>query len=404
MSGTGEHPDDQGDAARVGRALAQLVADMRANPSTESGQWGRQFDAGLAWVDFPVGLGGLGVSRSLRAVVTQTLADLGLRDSATTNGVGVSLVAPVLVSHGTAEQRQRYLRPLFTGDEVWCQLFSEPGAGSDLAGLATRATRVDDHYVIDGQKVWTTLGHVAQLGLLCARTDPTVAKHAGLSMFVLDMDSSGVEVRPIRQITGDADFNEVFMTAVEVPVDQMIGPAGSGWSSITATLANERVVFGDTPLRQGEGAIAQLSNLWSQHRTERPELTDRVLRLWVRAEAVRLAELQAIAHEDNGVPSSLWSSVKLLRSELEQDIYSLCVTLLGPAGLTYSSYEMRQPTSMADLDHGDDVRRAFLFARSATIAGGTSEIQRTIVADRVLKLPREPQVDRDTPWTQLRHG
>jgi alkylation response protein AidB-like acyl-CoA dehydrogenase len=391
-------------AAIVDQVLRHFLADVTAHPGSEADIWGRQFDAGLAWVDFPPGLGGLGAARGLRGHVETTLAAAGIRDSGSVNGIGVTLAAPVLLIHGSPDQLSRYLRPLFTGEEIWCQLFSEPGAGSDLAGLATRAVRTEDAWVIDGQKVWTTLGHRAHRGLLCARTDPDAPKHAGLSMFIMDMGVPGVEVRPIREITGDADFNEVFFTGARIPLDAIIGEPGTGWSSITATLANERAGFAGTPLRRGEGPIGELTAIWSAHGAERPELRDRYLRLWVRAEAIRLAEASAIAAEDAGVPSAAWSSLKVLRSELDQQIYSLSVSLLGVAGLEYASYEMHQPQTLAEVSRVGDVQRSFLFARCSTIAGGTSEVQRTIVADRVLRLPREPQNDRGLPWRKLRRS
>jgi len=394
------------EAERVDSAIDSFLADLDGGNLSDRKIWEKQFDAGLAWVDFPIGLGGLGVSRAFRARVARRLAEAGIPDSGERNGIGVVLAAPVLVSHGSREQQERYLRPLFIGEELWCQLFSEPGAGSDLASLATRAVAVgEDEYAITGQKVWTTMGHTARWGLLCARTDPDVPKHAGLSMFVLDMHAPGVEVRPIRQLTGEAHFNEVFFEDAPVPVANRIGEEGQGWAAIIATLANERATFAAEPLPQGGGAIAQVIQLWNEHHTDNLELADEYAKLWVRAEVVRLAELAAMSIDESGVPGPAWSYLKVMRSELEQQIYSFGVTLMGADGLQYPSYEYRQAARMDD-GHGAgaDVRTNFLFARSATIAGGTSEVQRTIIADRVLQLPREPNLEKNTPWRELRRS
>jgi alkylation response protein AidB-like acyl-CoA dehydrogenase len=388
----------------VAAAIDAFLADAARNPGQNADIWGRQYDAGLAWVDFPRGLGGLGASRSLRGLVTERLTAAGIVDSASFNGVGVGLAGPLLISHGRLAQQQAHLRPLFTGEHICCQLFSEPGAGSDLAALATLAMRDGDHYVVNGQKVWTTFGHVAKWGLLCARTAPDLPKHQGLSFFLLDMESPGVDVRPIRQITGDAEFNEVFLHDVRVPASAIIGKEGDGWSAIVAVLANERASFSAQPLPRGGGAIKDLDLLWARHGADRPELADRYLRLWVRAEALRLAESAAIRSAELGIPSAAWSYLKLVSSELRQAIYSFALTLKGQAGLEYASYEMRQPAPGENLERTGDVAWAFVFTRCETIAAGTSEIQRDIIADRVLRLPREPQTDRNTPWRELRRS
>lgn len=374
-------------------------------PAPGAEVWGRQFDAGLAWVDFPVGWGGMGAPRSLRAMVAGRLREAGVPDSGRRNGIGVTLAAPVLMAFGTSAQRDRFLRPLFSGEEIWCQLFSEPGAGSDLASLSTRAVRDSDGWLVSGHKVWTTLAHVSRWGLLCARTDPDAPKHAGLTCFVVDMRAPGVRVEPIRQITGDAEFNEVILTDVRLPAGAVIGEVGAGWQVILSVLAHERESFADEPLERGGGAIAEASRLWAERGGDHPELRDSYVQLWIRSEAVRLASLEAAAASRDGQPSPAWSALKVLRCELDQEIYDLCVTLLGIDGLLYPSYEMRQPSRMDEMaGYGGDIRRQYLFSLCHTIAGGTSEIQRTIIADRVLRLPREPQPDRDMSWRRSRRG
>ena len=362
--------------------------------------YGRQFDLGLAWVHFPEGEGGLGIDRTHQLTVDRALHAAGVPDRPWRSGVGIPLVAPTLAAFGTPAQRRRYLRPIFTAEEMWCQLFSEPGAGSDLASLSTRAARHADGWIVNGQKVWTSLGHVARWGILCARTDPDAPKHQGLSYFIVDMTDPGVEVRPLRQMTGEAEFDEVFLSDVAVADAQRIGAVGDGWAVTLATLANERAAFATDLPRRGEGPIAILLAAWREHGAEHPEVRDDVLRLAVHAEALRLSQLEAHAAARAGTPSAAWSFLKLANSELEQRILDLAMMLEGPAGLSYGDYAMRIPDEMTSLDR-ESLQRGFLFARALTIAGGTSEIQRTIIADRVLKLPREPQPDKNTPWREL---
>jgi alkylation response protein AidB-like acyl-CoA dehydrogenase len=196
------------ESAVVEQRLAQLLADHPPATTDERTFWGAQFDAGLAWVQFPDGLGGSGVSPRFQAVVDQAIVEAGgTTRNRIDNVLGVGMGAGTIMAHGTDEHRQRFLRPMFTMEEIWCQLFSEPGAGSDLAALSTSAVREDDHWIVNGQKVWTTLGHLARWGLLVARTDPDLPKHAGLTYFLLDMEADGVDVRPLYQITGEAEFN-----------------------------------------------------------------------------------------------------------------------------------------------------------------------------------------------------
>src|SRR6202166_4168178 len=228
------------DGDLVRSRLQDLLAehDPASTPAVEF--LGARFDAGLAWVSFPIGLGGLGVSPDLQGLVERELRAVDAPNEADRNVIGYGMAAPTVLTHGTDEQRDRYLRPLFTCEEVWCQLFSEPGAGSDVAGLATRAVRDGDEWVVNGQKVWTTLAHTASWGLLVARTDPDVPKHRGMTYFVIDMHQPGVDVRPLRQLTGDAEFNEVFLDDAWVPDEQRIGAVGDGWKVALGTLMNER--------------------------------------------------------------------------------------------------------------------------------------------------------------------
>ena len=207
-----------------------------------------RFDAGLAFVSASADDGGMLAPASAQASVEKILARGGAPDAFGYNPIGVGMAGPTILAHGTAEQRARYLRPLFSGEEVWSQLFSEPSAGSDLAGLSTRASMVDGKWVVDGQKVWTSWAHVARRGLLLTRTDPNIPKHAGLTAFVLDMDAAGVDVRPLYQLTGEAEFNEVFLSGVVIPDDERLGEVGEGWRVANTTLNSERFELG----RMGE--------------------------------------------------------------------------------------------------------------------------------------------------------
>ncbi len=217
-----------------------------------------RFDAGLAWVHYPAGLGGQGLPRSLQSVVDRAFEAAGAPSNhPERNGIGLGMAAPTILAHGTAEQKERWLRPLWTGEEIWCQLFSEPGAGSDLAGLGTRAVLDGDEWTVNGQKVWTSSAHMAKRALLVARTNPDLPKHEGLTYFALDMKQPGVEVRPLRQITGEAEFNEVFMTDAKISDADRIGEVGQGWTVSMATLMNERVSIGRWHDRLGRPGLAR---------------------------------------------------------------------------------------------------------------------------------------------------
>ncbi|MDQ3106325.1 MAG: acyl-CoA dehydrogenase family protein, partial [Actinomycetota bacterium] len=283
---------------RVAHLVDELLASHPPTSTDERAFLGAQYDAGLAWVHFPDGYGGLGLSPRLQTLVNTRLAAVGAPSPYYRNPIGHGMGAPTVVTHGSDAQKQRYLRPLFTGEEVWCQLFSEPGAGSDVASLATRAVRDGDEWVVNGQKVWTTIAHLADRGMLVTRSDPAVPKHRGMTYFALDMRSPGVEVRPLRQITGEAEFNEVYLTDVRVPDHDRIGDVGDGWRVSLTTLMNERTTIGgggSAASKAGAGPIGELVQVWRDlPETERtPVRRDAVMRLWVRAEVGRLTNLRA---------------------------------------------------------------------------------------------------------------
>ena len=361
---------------------------------------GARYDAGLAWVWFPPGYGGLGVAPELQTVVEGRLRQVGAPSRVERNFIGYGMAAPTIVTHGTDEQRRRWLRPLFTSEEIWCQLFSEPGAGSDVAGLAMRADRDGDEWVVNGQKVWTTLAHTARWGLLLARTDPEVEKHRGLTYFAVDMTAPGVEVRPLRQMTGEAEFNEVFFTDVRIPDGDRLDAVGSGWRVAMTTLMNERVAIGGGIGARRAGPIDEAVAIWRRRGGGTAVERERLMRLWVKADVARLTNMRARARRQAGTPGPEGSVAKLVGAELNKDVYDLCVDLLGMEGALYPDhYEMRRPESAGVL--GGDVRHSFIRARANSIEGGTSEIMRNILGERVLGLPGEPRPDKDVPWSQI---
>jgi len=366
---------------------------------------GEQYDRGLAFVHHPVGLGGLGLSPGLQGVVDETLAEAKVPPAFASNPIGVGMGAPTVMTYGSVELAHRLLRPLFTGEEIWCQLFSEPGAGSDVASLATRAIRDGDEWTITGQKVWTTLAHVARWGMLVARSDPDVPKHRGLTYFVLDMHAPGVEVRPLRQITGEAEFNEVYLSDVHVPDAMRLGDVGKGWSVAITTLMNERASIGGLVLPRSGGAIAEAITTFRSLGSP-VESLDELMQLWCGVEALRLTSLRAAAQRQQGNPGPEGSVVKLANAELNQRIYEYCVDLQQGEALLYPDYTMRRP-EFAGV-HGEVQARtatqAFLRSRANTIEGGTSEVMRNILGERVLGLPGEPRADKDLPWSTIPKG
>jgi alkylation response protein AidB-like acyl-CoA dehydrogenase len=385
---------------RVRALVEDLLAghDAATTPSQEF--LGARFDAGLAWVWFPEGLGGLGLRQELQGVVERELRRAGAPNEAERNVIGYGMAAPTILTHGTDEQRRRYLRPLFTGQEIWCQLFSEPGSGSDVAGLATRAVRDGDEWVVTGQKVWTTLAHTARFGLLVARTDPDVPKHRGMTYFVVDMHAPGVEVRPLRQMTGDAEFNEVFFTEVRIPDSGRLDEVGAGWRVATTTLMNERVAIGGGVPSRRSGPIYEALEVYRSRPNRSQSERDRMMQTWVAAEVQRLTNMRARELRRAGTPGPEGSVAKLAGAEMNKRVYELCVDLMGMEGTLYPShYEMRRPERAGFGD--EDVRHSFLRSRANSIEGGTSEIMRNILGERVLGLPGEPRQDKELPWSQV---
>jgi len=389
--------------------LDALIDDLVTSfpPSTTSpvAFLGHQFDRGLAWTHFPLGQGGLGLSPADQLYTLRRLAKLGAPSAVGRNVIGYGMVAPTIVAHGTDEQKGRFLRPLFTGEEIWCQLFSEPGAGSDVATLATRAERDGDEWIITGQKVWTTLAHESAFGLLIARTNPDVPKHKGITAFLVDMHAPGVEVLPLYEATGEAEFNECFFTETRIPDTRRLGGVGEGWGVSITTLMNERVSIGGTVPPRSSGLISEALKIWRQRWSLRSDahalaVRSELMQAWVRNEVARLTNWRASDLRRAGTPGPEGSVAKLVFAEENQRTSELCVNLMGAEGMLYgSNYPQVRPTESAMT--GGDMRKAFIRMRANSIEGGTSEVMRNIIGERVLGLPGEPRNDKDVAWKDV---
>jgi 3-oxochol-4-en-24-oyl-CoA dehydrogenase len=313
------------------------------------------------------------------------------------NPIGIGWAGPTIVHAGTEEQKQRYLMPLLAGEELWCQLFSEPGAGSDLANLGTRATRDGDEYIVNGSKTWTSLAQFSKYGILIARTDPDVPKHAGVSYFICPMDSPGIEVRPIVEMTGGATFNEVFLDDVRIPAQNLVGSENRGWELAKVTLGNERVSLSSGGALWGNGPDADdlLDLVRSRGGVSDPLLRQRLARLHVEAELLRLIRLRTVTARIKGEPPGPEASIrKILADEHGQHIMELAKDLAGAEGMLNDRGPLG--TEPAMWSHG------FLFAPALTIGGGTGVVQRNIIAERALGLPHDIDVETGLTWAEAR--
>jgi alkylation response protein AidB-like acyl-CoA dehydrogenase len=313
----------------------------------------------------------------------------------------------VVLTYGTEEMKKAMLPKIFTGEEIWCQLFSEPGAGSDVAGLASTAVRDGDDWILNGQKVWTTVAHLSRWGMLVARTDPDVPKHDGLSYFVLDMQAPGVEVRPLYQITGEAEFNEVFMTDVRIPHSRMLGKEGQGWRVAITTLMNERVAIGGGGSKKKGGGSVPLVKLWKNRKpgahtaAQEAILRDRVTQCYIESELLRMTAQRARAAQRAGNPGPEGSVAKLAQAEGQKRMWEVSMDVMGSDSLAFEhGYELRRSTPGTNTAEGL-AKYQFLRSRANSIEGGTSEIMRNILGERVLGLPGEPRIDKDVPWKDV---
>lgn len=386
------------------RELTLSVVDQVGLDAPEVDFRSALWDAGLARVQFPVGKGGLELSPSMQGAVEKAIRDAGRSFAALSiNTIGIGMGLPTVLTYGSDEHHDKHLKKIFTGEDFWCQMFSEPSHGSDVAGLSSRAVRDGDEWIVNGQKVWTSGAHHARFGMLLVRTDPDVPKHKGLSYFILDMHSPGVEIRPLFQITGNAEFNEVFFTDLRVPHSNLLGAVGDGWRVATTTLMNERVALGGSTAPRGSGNISMLMKLWEKRApeldvTERRVMSDRVMKLWIEAEVGRLTTIRGRSNSVMGNPGPEGSVGKLASAELNIRIWNCCMDLLGDEGMLHEpGYPMNRDSNRADWSYS----KFFLRSQANTIEGGTSDIMRNILGERVLGLPGEPRVDKAIPWTDI---
>ena len=323
------------------------------------------------------------------------------------NVIGIGMGGPTIMACGTEEQKHRLLRPLATNEEIWCQLFSEPGAGSDVAGLATRAVLDGEEWIVNGQKVWTTLAHQARWGMLVARTNPDVPKHRGLTYFIVDMHAPGVEVRPLVQLTGEAEFNEVFFNDVRIPDSMRMGDVGAGWRVSITTLMNERIALsgaGSLVDNVGGGSVERL--IEKHQPVADLQLRQRLAQAYIVARLIRFNNQRAADQRRSGAEAGPEGSItKLQAAEANQELQNLAADLEGLSAQAWDgeALTVQNEPSWAEIagDGPRAVARGFLRSQANTIEGGTSNIMRNILGERVLGLPKEPDISRDVPWKDV---
>ncbi len=390
----------------VDDAIAQLLAEHPPTDCSAVEFRGFQYDAGLAFVHFPQGFGGLGVRPTLQRDVEVAVRTAGA-EAQNPAQFFMYLAGPSIVTHGTDEQKNRFLRPMFTGEELWCQLFSEPGAGSDFAGLGCKAERDGDEWIVNGQKVWNTLAHIGDWGMLVTRSNPELPKHKGMTYFALDMHAEGVDVKPLRQITGEAEFNEVFLTDARIPDANRIGDVGDGWRVALTTLMNERTAIGggSTP-QAGSGPIAEAVKAYKAIPEEQRSAAnlDRLMDLYCQSETLRMTNMRASQNRKAGNPGPEGSIGKMISAVLNQHIYEFVINLEGMAGQVDYDYTFRRPEELSVDGSAYGTHHSFLRVRANSIEGGTSEVMRNIIGEQVLGLPGEPRVDKNIPWSEVPKG
>jgi alkylation response protein AidB-like acyl-CoA dehydrogenase len=363
--------DDEAEAAHVRRCK----------------QWQRTlYDGGWAGITWPKEYGGRGAAPIEAVIFNQEQARFDV--STGVFSVGIGMAGPTIIAHGTDAQKQRWLDPLLRGEHIWCQLFSEPGAGSDLAGLATGAVRDGDEWVVNGQKVWTSAAHFSDLGILLARTDRDAWKHRGITYFVVDMKTPGIDIRPLRQITGRAHFNEVFLTDVRIPDENVLGEVNGGWGVALTTLANERALIGGG----GGMAFSDLVRLARElGRTQDPVGRQGLAEAFIRFEVLRyLGYRVQTAISQGRMPGPESSVLKLAYSQHVARTGDLALALEGAVGML-----------LAGAPHHGFWQQQFLNQWGIRIGGGTDEVQRNVIGERVLGLPREPRPDKEIPFREL---
>ncbi|HEX4813736.1 MAG TPA: acyl-CoA dehydrogenase family protein [Nonomuraea sp.] len=375
-------------------ARAWLAANAPTDDEGDGGVPGARefmaklYDAGYSGIAWPKEWGGQGLTQAEERAFAAEARDYVLPTYVFSIGLGMT--GPTIVDRGTDEQRRRFVRPLLRGEEIWCQLFSEPGAGSDVASLQTRAERDGDHWVVNGQKVWTSVAHHADWGLLLARTDVEVPKHKGLTMFAVDMHHPGVTVRPLKDMSGRSTFNEVYFDNVTIPDEHRIGEVNDGWSVAVTTLLHERLsISAGVGMGGDKDNPASVEALRRVVDTGDPLVRDQLVELHIRSRALALFN-QRLAQETRAgmFPGARGSAAKLLLAELTLFQSDLGTRLVGPESVV----------------EGHPLSMALSMAPGMALGGGTNEIMRNIVGERVLGLPPEPRVDKNVPFKDLKVG
>ncbi len=393
-------PEDQAFRGRVREWFAANTPRQALKTIDERRAWIRTpYDAGFVGMGWPKEYGGQNARPMEQAIVQDEMARVNAPPAAL--GLGVGIVGPTIIHHGTPEQKARFVPKMLTHEEIWCQLFSEPNAGSDLAALKTRAEDRGDHWEINGQKVWTSSGYFADWGLLIARTDPAVAKHLGISMFIINMRQPGVEVRRLRQITGGSEFCEVFFTKARVEKDHLIGKLNQGWQYTQTTFGFER---GAGTLNRVTAHMMSLRRLIEYCRRlgkdghaaiEDAAVRQKLGRAYVEIEVMRYAGLRVLSRlEKGGRPGPESSISKLYYSEFSKRFHEWILDILGPYGNLIDGFPPEFAGVAVDTRRGTNFAEDFLASRSGTIAAGTSQVQRNIIGERVLGLPKEVRTDR----------
>ncbi len=399
---TADEVDEEGFRTRVRsflkehaspRTEAEHGADQRSDLGQAKGFQQALFDAGLAGLTWPKPYGGQGLPGRYQTLYNNEAAQYDLPIGPFAIGFGMCM--PTLLTHGTEDQKERFVRPALKGEEIWCQLFSEPSSGSDLASLRSAVVRDGDEWVLNGQKVWTSGAHYSQYGILLARSDPNQPKHRGLSMFILDMSSPGITIRPLRQMTGQAHFNEVFFDDVRIPAERILAEPGDGWRCAITVLMNERVGVARSSAEK-TSRLAPISTHLKVARAHgrlsdplvRQDLMDLVVRYWA-ADLLGLRQRQSVPR--GGVPGPDGSLNKLGGAILSKRSARVAARVAGPASMAWAD---------ADSDEAAAVQM-LLSTPSSSIAGGSNQVMRNILGERVLGLPKEPGVDPNTPFRDL---
>ena len=374
------------DPDRGGESL--IFADVEDTGYVERGKAWQEvlFGGGYAGLGWPVEYGGRGLPIGQRIVWGQEASAAGAPP--TINVIGEGMAGPTIIAHGSQEQKLRYLEPLLRGDEIWCQLFSEPAAGSDVAAVTTRAERDGDEWVVNGQKVWTSAAHYADFGILLTRSNWDVPKHRGCTYFIVDMKAPGVSVRPLRQMTGGASFNEVFLDDVRIPDEQRVDAEGNGWAVAITTLMNERLSIGANLGGGSFGYDRMIGELRERGVADDPHIRQLAAQIYIESKCLQYLGYRAVSKLMQGqIPGPEGSVAKLLLGSTARKADQLLDAMRGPAATLHDRF--------TDLQ---------LFIPAIAIAGGTDEVLRNIIGERVLGLPGEPRVDKDVPFREVPVG